>query len=625
MKKHFLKFLLIFAITGNAQESDSAWVVNNYTKKEVMIPMRDGVKLFTAVYTPKAANEKHPILMVRTPYSVAPYGEKNFSPRLYTTHWKQYLRAGYILVLQDVRGTYMSEGEFVDVRPFNPKKKGKEFDEASDTYDAIEWLIKNVPGNNGNVGTFGISYPGFYSTMSAYCGHPALKAVSPQAPVTDWFMGDDFHHNGAFAMHDAFSFYSGFGKHRPVPTTKGRRGYQFPVKDVYDFHIKEGPVKNLTKLLADSIAFWKDLVQHPDYDDFWKTRDARRPATAVKPAVLVVGGTFDAEDCFGAWNLYKAIEKQSPSTNNRLIMGPWFHGGWGRSGGGNLGAVRFGQQTSAYFQKIEQQFFDYYLLGKGDDKQIKEATIFFTGEDQWRTFDQWPPATVSPKPVYLLPGGSLRFQLPAGANEKSTYVSDPQHPVPFSDIIPLHRNREYMIEDQRFADRRPDVLVFTTDPLEEDLTLGGPVKVNLKVTLSSTDADFVVKLIDAFPENFKYDTSYCCAPKGQERDMNGFQMLVRGEIMRGKYRNSFEKPEPFNPGKAETVAYTMPDVAHTFKKGHRLIIQVQSSWYPLFDMNPQTFTNIYTCDEKDFVKSEISILHSPEQPSFVELPVIPKK
>jgi uncharacterized protein len=388
-------------ITGlvKAQTIDSTWFAANYSKQETLIPMRDGVKLFTAIYMPKDHSAPHPILFTRTPYSVGPYGPAAISPRFYNASWKNYLLANYIIVTQDVRGCYMSEGTFADVRPFIPgKKNNSQVDESSDAYDAIDWLVKNVPGNNGKVGVFGISYPGFYSTMAALSGHPALKAVSPQAPVTDWFMGDDFHHNGAFALADAFGFYYSFGRPRPAPTTRRGRTFNYHTRDSYYFFLKQGSLKNIS-LYMDSIQFWNDMMAHPDYDDWWKARDARRACTNVKPAILTAGGTFDAEDCFGAWNLYKAIEKQSPGTDNKLVMGPWFHGGWSRSNGSYLGSVRFGSNTSGHFQEnIEFPFFNYHLNGKGTNS-LPEATIFFTGSNSWRTFDAWPPK-ISYRPMY---------------------------------------------------------------------------------------------------------------------------------------------------------------------------------------------------------------------------------
>ena len=622
MKKYFvLGCFLVFAIsTLTAQNADSLWVRENYYKIERMVPMRDGSKLFTAFYIPKDSSEKHPILFNRTPYSCNPYGEDKFNPRIYLTYWMNYLKEGYIIAIQDVRGKWMSEGEFEDIRPFNPNKKGKEFDEASDTYDAIEWMISNIPGNNKRVGVFGISYPGFYSTMAALSGHPALKAVSPQAPVTEWFLGDDFHHNGAFFLMDGFGFYSGFGKPRPKPTMQWSEGFNFRSQDNYDFYLKTGALKNFAKLMGDSIAFWKDLYTHPNYDDWWKARNPMNFVTNIRPAVLVVGGLFDAEDCYGAWNLYKAIESKSKNTDNRLVMGPWQHGGWGGRGDGSyLGNVKFGSRTSEFYQRnIEIPFFNFYLKLKGTVRDIAEANIFFSGENEWRRFEQWPPKNVANQEINLVPGEDIALDVVHRKFGKySEYISDPAHPVPYTEDVHMGRTAEYMIDDQRFASRRTDVLTYSTGVLQEDITLAGPLVANLFVSLSTTDADFVVKLIDVFPDTFRYETP---SPSGAGRayPMGGYQMLIRGEIMRGKFRNSFDKPEPFVPGKITEVKYTLPDVAHTFKKGHKLMIQVQSSWFPLADRNPQKFVDIYKADDSDFQKATIRIYDN----SSILLPVL---
>lgn len=624
MKKYFLlaAFMPFAFSIVIAQNADSLWVRENYYKIERMIPMRDGNKLFTAFYIPKDSSQKHPILFNRTPYSCRPYGENEFNPRIYASYWINYLKEGYIIAIQDVRGRWMSEGEFVDVRPFNPNKKGKDFDEASDTYDAIEWILNNIPGNNKRVGVFGISYPGFYSTMAALSGHPALKAVSPQAPVTEWFMGDDFHHNGAFFLMDGFSFYSGFGKPRPTPTTVGPQGFNFQSQDNYDFYLKTGALKNFAKLMGDSIAFWKDLYAHPDYDDWWKARNPMNFVTNIKPAILVVGGLFDAEDCYGAWNLYKAIESKSRNTDNRIVMGPWLHGGWGgRGDGSSLGNVRFGSKTSEFYQRnIEIPFFNFYLKLKGTVGEIAEATVFFSGENEWKRFEQWPPKNVEYKNIFMNGDAKLSMnESDAKTNSFSEYISDPAHPVPYTEDVHLGRTAEYMVDDQRFASRRTDVLTFSTDVLTEDITLGGPLVAELMTSISTTDADFVVKLIDVFPDTFRYDApSPVGRLGGASYPMGGYQMLVRGEIMRGRYRNSFEKPEAFVPNKKTEVRFTLPDVAHTFRKGHRLMIQVQSSWFPLADRNPQKFVNIYTCDDSDFQKAVIQIYHN----SKIILPVL---
>ena len=620
-----LSFLFSFLVTTAQNEQDSAWIRENYTKREIYIPMRDGIKLFTSVYEPKDKSEKHPILMNRTPYSCSPYGETNFRG-FWNNHWKYYCRENYIIVIQDVRGRWMSEGEFVDVRPFiKEKKTNKDIDEASDTYDAIDWLIKNLPNNNGNVGVFGISYPGFYSTMAAASGHPGLKAVSPQAPVTEWFLGDDFHHNGAFFQMDGFAFYSGFGKPRPKPTTVGPTGFTYPTRDNYKFYLEAGTLKNLAKMIGDSIKFWHEMYKHPNYDDWWKARDTRRAMYNIKPAMLTVGGLFDAEDCYGAWQLYKAIEKQNPGIHNKLVMGPWSHGQWASRDGSFLGNIRFGSTTSLWYQNnIEIPFFNYYLKGKGADPNLAEATIFFSGENQWKNLNQWPPANISDQPIYLQANGGLSWTKPSLSKGSSEYLSDPAHPVPYTEDVHFNRTSAYMNDDQRFAARRTDVLTFQTDLLNNDLTLAGPVIADLLVSITGTDADFVVKLIDVFPDDFVYPDAVAQQGRagGGSYPMGGYQMLVRGEIMRGKYRNSFETPTAFTPNKIERVKFELPDVAHTFKKGHRLMIQIQSSWFPLADRNPQKFVNIYEADITDFQKATIRIHHDATNSSSIILPVL---
>jgi putative CocE/NonD family hydrolase len=621
MKHIYCGLLLLLSVIASAQVPDSTWFKNNYTKQEQYIAMRDGTRLFTSIYLPNDKAEKHPILISRTPYSCAPYGEKAYRT-FWSNHYQEYLKEGYIMVVQDVRGRWMSEGVFADVRPYNANKKGKsDVDEASDTYDTIDWLVKNLPNNNQKVGVFGISYPGFYSTMAALSNHPALKAVSPQAPVTDWFLGDDFHHNGAFMAMDAFNFYlrGGFGFPHPKPTSVGPKGFSVPTKDSYEFFLRSGPISNLTKLAGDSVRFWNEMMQHPNYDAWWQARNVRNFVGAISPniATLVVGGTFDAEDCFGAWTTYQAIEKKAKN-NNRIIMGPWFHGQWAGRGsdGSSLGNVQFGTPTSEYYaQKIELPFFNYHLKGKGNIDNIKEATVFFTGENTWKQFEQWPPAASSEQALYLQPQGGLSFKQPTIGSAHSDYVSDPAKPVPYAEGIKANRTREYMTDDQRFAATRPDVLSFQTEILTEDLTLAGPLVADLMVSMTGTDADFIVKLIDVFPDNFQYSPT-------DKYIVNGYEMLVRGEVFRGRFRNSFEKPEPFVPGKVTEVKYTLPDVAHTFKKGHRVMVQVQSTWFPLVDRNPQTYVDIYHAKASDFQKSTIQIHHSPTAASRIVLPVI---
>jgi putative CocE/NonD family hydrolase len=624
--KHYFFWLFLLPLQLLADnKTDSVWIVSNYTKQEVYIPMRDGKKLYTAIYKPKNTASKHPILINRTPYSIGPYGADSFKPA-WNSHYAAYFKENYIIVNQDVRGRYMSEGIFEDVRPYNANKQDNtDIDEASDTYDTIDWLLKNVKGNNGKVGAFGISYPGFYATMAALSQHPAVKAVSPQAPVTEWFIGDDFHHNGAFMLMDGFGFYSSFGKPRPVPTKQNAKGFNgYYSKDNYKFYLETGPLKNFAKLMGDSVLFWKELYSHPNYDEWWQVRNTRAHVQHIPKTVhtLVVGGLFDAEDCFGAWNLYKAIETKAKN-DNRLVMGPWSHGGWARFTGEYLGNVRFGAKNSEWYQKnIEIPFFNYYLEGKGDISNIKEANIFFSGANKWESFDQWPPKNTVTRAIYLQPAGKLAWQQPIAEESYTKYISDPAKPVPYTEDVHFGRTKEYMTDDQRFASRRPDVSVFQTDILDKDLKVAGPVIADLFTSISTTDADFVVKIIDVFPDDFKYTDSIDGKGEGKDYPMGGYQMLVRGEIMRGRYRNSFEKPEAFEPNEVTEVKYTLPDIAHVFKKGHRLMVQIQSSWFPLADRNPQQFVNIYTADEKDFVKSTIRIWHDKDEASKIILPVM---
>ncbi len=623
MKKIFaLSFLFFLSLSIWAQtDTDSAFVRNNYIKIERRIPMRDGSKLFTSIYLPKDKSKKYPILLNRTPYTVSPYGENVYKKTLGPS--KHFLREGYIFAYQDVRGKWMSEGQFEDVRPYNPNKKTKtEIDENSDTYDTIDWLIKNLPNNNGKVGVYGISYPGFYSTMALPQAHPALKAVSPQAPVTDWFIGDDFHHNGALFLMDAFTFYSTFGVPRPQPITPDKRpkSFEYPTNDNYKFFLELGALKNVKeKYFGDSIRFWNDLMIHGTYDAWWKARNIRPHLTNIKPATLVVGGLFDAEDCFGAFATYQAIEKQNPDNKNTLVMGPWFHGGWARSTGEQLGNIKFGQATSTWYQEnVEFPFFQHYLKD-APAPPLPEALVFETGSNEWRQFKTWPPKNAIQKKLYFHINGKLSFNTPAEAVSFDEYSSDPAKPVPYTEDVHLDRTREYMVDDQRFAARRPDVMVYQTDILTEDVQLAGPLIADLLVATTGTDADYVVKLIDVFPDDFPNNE-----PNPKDIEMGGYQMLVRGEVFRGKFRNSFEKPEPFVPSKITEVKYTLPDVAHTFKKGHRIMIQVQNSWFPLVDRNPQKFMDIYNASDSDFQKATHRIYHDKTNASHIIITSIEK-
>lgn len=606
-------FYLLTILPSYSQDEsfleDSIYMRANYSKIERMIPMRDGVKLFTAIYIPKDRGQTYPFLMTRTPYSCAPYGENNFSGRI--LGYRHLLREGFIFVVQDVRGRYMSEGQFVDVRPHLPNKKSKtDTDESTDTYDTVEWLLTNVPNNNGRVGIFGISYPGFYSTAALPDAHPAIKAVSPQAPVTDWFEGDDFHHNGAFFLMDGFGFYYSFGRPRPKPTTEGNPGFPFPVQDNYEFYLRMGALKNFTQRYMSDVPFWLDLMSHPNLDEFWKARNIRTHLKNVRPATLVVGGHFDAEDCFGAWATYQAIEQHNPDGNHKIVMGPWSHGGWSRSTGRRLGNVDFGSATSVYYrEQVELPFFLYHLKDRGQ-ADLPEALVFATGANVWRRYDAWPPPQAQARNLYLQPNGGLSFDQPTARDAFDECVSDPARPVPYTEDVHLRRTREYMTDDQRFAARRPDVFVYQTPVLTEDMSLSGPLEAELFVTTTGTDADYVVKLIDVYPDDARQDPE-SAVPS------SGYQMLVRGEIMRGRFRNSFERPEAMRPGKVERIAFTLPDVCHVFQKGHRIMVQVQHSWFPLVDRNPQQFVDIYNCADSDFIKATHRLYHDSTRPSRI--------
>jgi len=585
----------------------------NYTKHEHLIPMRDGARLFTTIYAPKDDSRSYPILINRTPYSVAPYGIDNYREKLGPSELFQ--KSGYIFVYQDVRGRWMSEGTFANVRPHRPLKKPKEIDESSDTYDTIEWLLKNVPGHNGKVGQSGISYPGFYTAAGMVDAHPALKACSPQAPVIDWFVGDDFHHNGCLFLAHAFNFMSGFGKERPAPDRKfGRLSHDHETPDGYQFFLDMGPLANADKkFLKGKISFWNEMMRHGTYDELWQPMNLRPHLRDIKPAVMTVGGWFDAENLFGALECYKAVEKQSPGASNVLVMGPWDHGGWSRGTGESLGNARFASKTAEYYrEKIEFPFFEQHLKG-GPSANLAEAHVFESGTNIWRRYETWPPKDAKNVSFHLNEDGGLSDVRPSVSGGDS-FVSDPSKPVPFMERITTKMDYEYMTADQRHAARRPDVLVYQTPVLTGDLTLAGPIEVDLWVSTTGTDADWVVKVIDVFPNDFPDPDSN---PSGVR--MGNYQMLIRGEPFRGKFRESFSRPVPFEPGVATRVRFTMPDVCHTFRTGHRLMVQVQSTWFPLVDRNPQKFCDIYAATESDFSVQRHTVHRGGDKASMITI------
>jgi uncharacterized protein len=589
----------------------------NYTKYEYRIPMRDGTRLFTAVYVPKDDSQKYPILLMRTPYSVRPYGVDNYPTESH--RWHDFAKAGYIMVFQDVRGRSMSEGDFSNMRPYIPNKKDKQFDETSDTYDTIDWLVKNIPGNNGKVGQWGISYPGFYTVCGMIDAHPALKAVSPQAPITDWFIGDDFHHNGALFLPHFFNFMARFGYARPEPTKKEGPKFDHGTPDGYDFFLKLGPLANADpKYFKGSIAFWNEVMKHPNYDEFWQSRNIRQHIKSIKPAVLTVGGWFDAENLFGAVETFKKGEANGPVGGNHLVMGPWSHGSWSSGDGDKLGDLRFGSKTAIYFRdNIELPFFEFHLKGKGEPNYPK-AWVFETGANRWRKFDAWPPKGSQSKDLFLHPDGELSYGAPKEKNAFDEYISDPAKPVPFIEKTSIGMTGDYMTADQRFASRRTDVLVYQTPELTDDLTIAGAIEVDLHINTTGTDADFIVKLIDVFPPDYPDPN-----PNPTGVKMGGYQMMVRGDVFRGKYRNSYEKPEPFSPGETARIRFTMPDTSHAFRPGHRIMVQIQSTWFPLVDRNPQKFVDIYQAKATDFQKATQRVYRDAERPTKVTIRVVP--
>jgi len=609
---------LLVSGTAMAQETTQweSYLRLHYTKSEHMVPMRDGVKLFTSVFVPKDTTKTYPILIKRTPYSVRPYDEDKYPAKLGPS--ELFIKAGYIFVNQDVRGRYASEGKFVQVTPHVPKKsKPTDIDESTDAYDTIEWLLKNIPHHNGRVGMSGISYPGFYAAAGMIDAHPALKAVSPQAPVADWFF-DDFLHHGSFFLAHAFTWLSSHDKDRPKPTTDPVKPYVFPTPDGYKLFLEAGSVENIDKeYLKDSVPFWKEMMQHPNRDEFWQKRSLIPHLKNVAPAVMTVTGWYDAEDLYGSFKTYQSIEKLNPNVNNVLVVGPWHHGGWASVEGDKLGKVPFGSKTAEFYRaEIELPFFEKYLKDK-DLPAPAEATVFETGSNVWRTFDHWPPKSTTPKKLYVRESGKLAFTPPEGTDREEAFddfVSDPNKPVPYTETITPKMTIEYMVDDQRFASRRPDVLVYQTESFTEDTVVAGPLDVELWVSTTGTDADWIVKLIDVRPDG----------PEGTT--LPGYQMLLRSEVFRGRFRNDYAKPEPFVPGEITRVKFELLDVLHRFQKGHRLMVQIQSTWFPLVDRNPQTYVdNIYFAKPDDFRKAVHRVYRSQTHPTHLTIGVLPTK
>lgn len=596
------------------------WVRTNYTKHEYMVPMRDGVKLYTQVYTPTFTKEKLPFLMMRTPYKVSPYNSHEYRKKL--GPYPEFDKEGFIFVFQNVRGRFLSEGKFVNMRPHT-----KQSSAANDTYDTIEWLLKNIPNHNGKVGTRGISYPGFQAAAGMINSHPALKAVMPQAPIADWYW-DDMHHHGAFALALAYRFFSFFGEEHDGSQTDWPQMPEYGMADGYDYFMRLGPTKNADEVMfKGQNPFWNKLVAHPDYDEFWQSRNLLPHLKNISANVLIVGGWFDSEDLYGPLQIYKHVEQNNPGINNQIVMGPWSHGGWVRTQGRYLGSWDFQYNTAEnYREHIELPFFMKHLKGKGDF-QIAEALMFETGSNRWRGFDSWPPAKVEKQRYYLQGDSQLGVKKSEGADH---YISDPKNPVPYTAEVTNSWGKNFMGEDQRQFGRRPDVLTYRSPVLEEDVTIAGPITAKLWVSLlgiddayqlktgetALRDADFIVKVIDQFPDEIP--------GVDEDEDEEGYrkggtQALVRYEAMRGRYRNDYTKPEGFKAGEVTEVSLPLQDVLHTFKRGHRIVVQIQSSFFPFFDRNPQKYVdNIFKAEAEDYEKVRITIHREGDHASYLE-------
>jgi putative CocE/NonD family hydrolase len=631
-------FFLVFAAQLIFSQSPSpapsipdttvAFIRENYSKYEYRIPMRDGIKLFTAVYIPKdvtSDDRSYPILLERTPYTVAPYGIDEFPANLGPS--PLFSREKFIFVYQDVRGRYMSEGDFTIARPQKPVKNGpKDTDESTDAYDTIDWLVKNVHGNTGKVGIWGISQPGFFATAALIDSHPALVAVSPQAPVTDYYLGDDVYHNGAFMLAARFNMYQGFrprGDEPAIPIPSLTFDYGTP--DGYDFYLSLGTLANADeRYFKHQQPYWDMNVKNNTYNDFWQARSVWKYLNNVKPAVMLVGGWYDAEDPQGLFRQFNFMAKHSPHTADMLVVGPWTHGGFARGDGERVGNVSFGSKTALYFREnIEFPFFMHYLKGK--EAKLPKAWVFETGVNQWRKFDVWPPKNVKPTDLYLEDKGKAGWTAPE-TSSIDEYISDPARPVPYIGHVLMGMRYDYMTEDQRFAATRPDVLVYKSEPLDHDITVAGPVSVDLKVSTSGTDSDFDVKLIDVFPGKYPdYEAPPSAAPRSLPAatiQLGGYQELIRGEPFRGKYRKSLTTPIPFIPGEPSRITFDMPDILHTFRAGHRIMVQIQSSWFPLTDRNPQKFVDITNALSTDFVKATERVYLGGPDTSKIQLLVL---
>ncbi len=597
------------------EQSHSQWVREHYSKTELMVPMRDGIRLYTVVYAPRDRSQEVPILLLRTPYSAGPYGPDSYRALLGPS--AQFDRAGYVFVFQDVRGKFRSEGEFEVIRPLASRPLGRlDTDESTDNYDTIEWLLRNLGGHNGRVGQWGISYPGWQTVLGLVEHHPALRAASPQASPADMFIGDDWHHNGAFRIMYAFSWLAGNARRRDGPTDQRPEAFDYGTPWGYEFFLRAGSAANIDEMFfGGDVPAWRDFMRHPDYDEYWQRQNVLADLRNIDLPVLNVAGWFDTEDFYGPMATYRAIEMANPGIENTLVVGPWLHGGWRSMDGDHLGCVDFGSKTSHTFQQeIQLPFFEHHLRGVGE-WGATEAVVFVTGANEWRRHHRWPPAGIEPRALYLHAGGRLEFRPPDVEDGADRYVSDPDRPVPFSTELRTTLGHLWKVEDQRFASTRPDVLVYESDVLDEDLTIAGPILASMFVSTTGTDSDWVVKLIDVYPGDAP-DSNTC------DVRMGGYQMHLAGEVMRGRYRNGLTKPEAMVPGEITPITIDLRDRYHTFKAGHRFMVQVQSSWFPAYDRNPQSFVDIYHVRAEDYQVATQAVFRSAEHPSHLVLGVL---